>query len=79
MIKIQVTLFDVENRYKPVSTLIEVESVSYYNEHAKEELNRAIKYIRQKRGWTIAQLREYGYTDYKIRVYKERVRQNKRE
>ena len=30
MIKIQITLFDKENKYKPISTLIDVESLMDY-------------------------------------------------
>lgn len=36
MIQLQITLFDKNNRYKPISTLVNVESVRYYNEHSTE-------------------------------------------
>ena len=49
MIQLQVTLFDKNNQYKPVSTLVNVESVSYYNSHIKEVQQQAIIKICQKR------------------------------
>ena len=36
MIDLQVTLFDKSGKYKPVSTIIPIESVSYYNLNKKE-------------------------------------------
>ena len=48
-IVIQITLFDVTGKYKPISTLIEVESIDYYKEHSKEVKQKAIQKICNKR------------------------------
>ena len=66
---IQITLFDVNNKYKPISTLIEVESVQWFREHEKECKLKAIKKICLKRGWTGKQLLDYGYKKIKARNY----------
>lgn len=66
---IQVTLFDKQNKHKPVSALVEVESVKYYNDHAKEVQTKAIQKICNKRYWTGKDLKKYGYTSIKVRNY----------
>ena len=77
--ELQVTLFDKNGKYKPVSTLISVESLEYYHSHAKQIKAKAITYICQKRMWNSTDLKRYGYTTCKVRVYdKERIeRENK--
>jgi hypothetical protein len=66
---IQITLFDINNKYKPVSTLIEVESVEWFRKHIKECKLTAIKKICLQRGWTGKQLLELGYKKIKARNY----------
>ena len=66
---IQITLFDVNNKYKPVSTIIEVESVDWFREHVKECKLTAIKKICLQKGWTGKQLLELGYKKIKARNY----------
>lgn len=66
---IQITLFDVNNKYKPVSALIEVESVEWFREHIKECKLAAIKKICLQRGWTGKQLLDFGYKTIKARNY----------
>ena len=66
---IQVTLFDKQNRHKPVSTLVEVESIKYFNEHSQEVKTKAIQKICNKRYWTGQDLKKYGYTSVKVRNY----------
>lgn len=68
-ITLQITLFNTEGKYKPVSTLITIESIKYYKEHKKEINNQAIVKICQKRNWTAADLLKYGYTALKVRNY----------
>lgn len=68
-VTLQITLFDKEGRYKPVSTLVKVESVKYYKEHKSEVNQQAMIKICQKRGWTGKQLKEFGYTTLKVRNY----------
>lgn len=80
MIQLQITLFDKNNRYKPISTLVNVESVRYYNEHSTEVKTHGIIKICQKRGWTQRELRTYNYTTCKVRVYdKEKIEKENKE
>ncbi len=69
MITLQYTLFDKQGRYKPVSTLVLVQSVQYYNEHKREIKQKALTKICVKRRWTKEDLLRFGYTTSKIRVY----------
>lgn len=68
-IVIQITLFSTTGKYKPVSTLLEVESVAWYKEHARECKEKAIKRICLQRNWTIKDLTNFGYTSLKVRNY----------
>ena len=76
-ITLQITLFDKEGKYKPISTLIQVKSVKYYKEHKSEINQQAIKKICQKRNWTGQDLIKYGYTTLKVRNY-DLLRKEKR-
>ena len=71
MITLQVTLFDTNNRYRPISTTISVESLAYYKEHTKETRQKAIEKICAKRYTTPKQLAKNGYNQIKVRVYQE--------
>lgn len=66
---IQVTLFDVTGKYKPISTLIEVESIDYYKEHSKEIKQKAIQKICNQRLLSGKELVKLGYTKIKVRNY----------
>ncbi len=66
---IQVTLFDVTGKYKPISTLIEVESIDYYKEHSKEVKQKAIQKICNQRYLSGKELVKLGYTKIKVRNY----------
>lgn len=80
MIDLQVTLFDKNGKYKPVSTIIPIESVSYYNLNKKEVKEKAIIKICQKRLWTGKDLIKYNYTTVKVRVYdKEKIEKENKE
>lgn len=80
MTQIQITLYDKQGRYKPVSTLYTVESMSWFEEHREEvKINGVIK-ICQKRGWTQRDLAKYGYTTVKMREYDvEKIKQEAKE
>lgn len=71
MITLQYTLFSTTGKYKPVSTLVNVDSIRYYNTHKREVKRKAIEKICIKRYWTKEDLVRYGYTMSKIREYKE--------
>ena len=66
---IQITLFSTTGKYKPVSTLLEVESVAWYKEHARECKESAIRKICLQRNWTGKDLTNFGYTSLKVRNY----------
>lgn len=66
---IQITLFDVTGKYKPISTLIEVESIEYYKEHAKECKEKAIQKICNQRYLSGKELVKLGYKKIKVRNY----------
>lgn len=80
MVRLQATLFCKSGKYRPVSTLIDVPSIAYYNEHKEEIKKRAITNICAKRCWTAQDLKAYNYTLYKIRVYdKDKILREKQE
>lgn len=67
--KIQLTFFQKENKYKPVSTLLEVESMEYYEQHKAETQRRALLNIAHQRKTTPKELINQGYTKIKVREY----------
>lgn len=69
MITLQITLFDVKNEFKPISTLIEVESVEEYKKNPNFYKMKAVQKICNK--WYIPgkELQEMGYTRIKVRNY----------
>ena len=77
MIKLQITLFDTNNKYKPISTIIEVESVEYYKQHQQQIRQKAIEKICAKRYTTPKQLAKDGYNQIKVRVYQEQGKVSK--
>lgn len=80
MITIQCTLFSTTNKYKPISTLLEIESVAYYNTHKQEIQQRAIDKIVVQRKTERWCLKRDGYIRMKVRVYdKEKIEKETRE
>lgn len=74
MITIQITLYSSSNKYKPMSTLVEVPSREYYTKHAAEVNASAIDKILIKRKMSAWVAKKYGYTKLSARVYdKERI------
>ena len=69
MMKIQITFFQKDNKYKPVSTLLEVESMEYYEQHKAETQRRALLNIAHQRKTTPKELINQGYTKIKVREY----------
>ena len=80
MIQIQLTLYSESGKYRPMSTIVEVESIAYYNAHKQEILNRAIQRISVQRKMDIWAMKKYGYTKLKARVYdREKIEQENKE
>lgn len=69
--RIQVTLYDKKNRYRPVSTLVKVPDLEYFKTHREEVKNNGVKKIMMIRGWTKRELITYNYLTCKMRVYSE--------
>lgn len=61
----QVTMFDKENHYRPVSAIVKMDDSKSKQEIAREGQRK----IMQKRLWTMADLKRYGYTGIKVREY----------
>jgi hypothetical protein len=56
--------------YQPLYTVVDVESVEYYNAHKTRLQAYAIARICKRRGnMTIAELKKYGYTTIKVEEY----------
>lgn len=80
MIQVQLTLYSESGKYRPMSTIVEVESIAYYNTHKQEIQNRAIQRISVQRKMDIWVMKKYGYTKLKARVYdKEKIEQENKE
>ena len=74
MIDLQCTLFSTTGKYKPMSTIVKVESVAYYNAHKSEIQTRAIQKICAQRNTEWWCLKRDGFTRMKVRVYdKEKI------
>lgn len=74
MINLQCTLFSTTGKYKPMSTIVKVESVAYYNAHKLEVQTRAIQNICAQRNTEWWCLKRDGFTKIKVRVYdKEKI------
>lgn len=69
--KVQITLVSTTGQYKPVSTIIHVDSAQDFRARKKEYIAQAITKICQKRLWTQRDLKAYGYTVIKAREYDE--------
>lgn len=79
MITIQCTLFSVTNKYRPISTLLEIESIKYYNTHKQEVQQRAIDKIVVQRKTERWCLKRDGYTRMKVRVYdKKKIKEEEK-
>ena len=64
---IQITLFDVTGKYKPISTLIEVESIEEYRKNSQEYKRKAIQKICNQKYLTGKELLKLGYKQIKAR------------
>lgn len=80
-IEYQVTLLCVDDTYKPVSTLVKREQKSQtmnllnFPAEKKKIIDEGIAKICIKRGWTTADLEEFGYIKGRARKYdREKVK-----
>lgn len=76
--QVQITLIS-ESGYKPLSTLIDCESWEEYQANKIAYQQKAVTYMLAKRYMTVRDLRKYGYTEIRARVYdKERIQAENR-
>ena len=69
VMKLQITLFTTNGKYRPISTLINVESMEDYNEHKRKYQEKAILNICHNRRITWRELQDDNYTKIKVREY----------
>lgn len=67
--KLQVTVFHNEGKYKPMSTLLEVDSMQEYENNKAEMQKRALLNIGHYRHLTPQEIIKNGYTKIKVREY----------
>lgn len=72
--KIQITLFCTTGQYRPISTLIEVESVEDFKTNLKKYKKQALQKMCAQRYRDGASLLKSGYTQMKWRIYDEEER-----
>ena len=80
----QITLTAVNGKYKPVSCIVKKDSKEVIEKgretFIKELQQQGIIKICQKRLWTKADLKKYGYTKVKVREYdKEKIQKENAE
>ena len=74
MIQIQITLHAENGKYKPISTLVNVESVADFNKNQVEYIRKAKIRMCVQRYWDGKDLQKYTYTKLSARVYdKEKI------
>ena len=69
MIKLQITLFCESGKYKPISTIVNIESMEYYKENKKQVQQKAIENICHKHYTSWSNLKNNGFTKVKVREY----------
>lgn len=67
--KLQVTLFATNGKYRPISTIIEVESMQEYENNKTKYQTKAIANICHNRKTTWHKLKSDSYTSVKVREY----------
>ena len=68
-ITLQITLFDKNNKYKPMSALVNVESIEEYKKNPTKYKMQAVQKICNKRYLTGKELQDMGYSIIKVRNY----------
>jgi hypothetical protein len=69
--QVQITLFDKNQVYKPLSTLLEAPSFEYAQQHRSEYINKAYQKIASKKYMTSSELYDQGYSQAKMREYNQ--------
>lgn len=69
IMKLQVTLFASNGKYRPISTLIDIESMEEYQKNKSKYQEKAILNICHNRRTTWEDLKKQTYTKIKVREY----------
>lgn len=71
--KYQVTLFDKQGRYRPISTIVEMkDEYDLKNRESKKKIAAAgVTRICIKKNWSRIELNKSGYTVCKVRRYEK--------
>lgn len=79
--KYQVILMNLENKYKPVSAIVEADPANLFDPTEKQKIiNMGIKKICCARLWKIKDLQKFGYQKALVRVYdKQKIEQRNKE
>ena len=67
----QVTLFDPQGHYKPVSALVTINTIEEIKTNKQKIAKEGIIKICQKRYWTQKDLKKFGYKECKVRLYQK--------
>ena len=67
--KLQVTLFDSDNKHKPISTIVEVESMEYYENNKKKVQKRALENLCAARYVGPRWIVDNHYNKIAVRIY----------
>ena len=67
--RIQITLYSKTGKYRPISTVVSVESIEWAKAHKKELQERGVAKICAERKTDIWALQRDGFTLIKMRVY----------
>ena len=78
MITLQFTLVDKTGKNRPVSCLINVRDLDYFNENKESVKREAVLKICRKRGWTGKEIREKNYTSFKVRIFDKEAYEKER-
>ena len=72
--RLQVTLFDKNNKYRPISTLVDISSMEAYKANPASIQKKAIENICHQRKTSWNDLKTNGYTLIKVRDYDKAMR-----
>lgn len=67
--KMQITLYCENGKYRPISSLVEVESLEDYKNNKIKYCSKGIQKICCQRYSSYAELKALGYTGLKVREY----------
>lgn len=77
--QLQVTIFHKTNKYKPISTLVEIPMTDVVKKNYQPYKSKAIEKICLQRRWRYADMVNMGYTKVSARVYDKQKIEEERE